>query len=67
MRKNKFKIKNTKNFIIMNKDAKFFCGLFGGEFMWSNEIKEAKEFSEIEKITMFDRYAKSEQAQIIYL
>lgn len=62
------KTKSTnKNFYIMNKEAKYFCGIYDGQFLWTDKEKEAKTFDMESKITMINRYAPSEKAEIIYI
>lgn len=63
----KKKITITKDFYIMNKEAKYFCGIYGGEFLWTDKEKEAKTFDMPEKITMIHRYAPEQKAEIIYI
>jgi hypothetical protein len=32
-----------KNFIVMNSDLEYYCGMmYGGELVWSSDYKEAK-------------------------
>lgn len=66
MRK-KVKVEPKQEFVIMNKNAKCFVGLYGGEPLWSDDVKEAKTFTEESKITMFNRYHSHENPQIVYL
>lgn len=51
----------------MNKEAKYFCGIYDGQFLWTDKEKEAKTFDMESKITMINRYAPSEKAEIIYI
>lgn len=60
-------IDEGKEFFIMNKDAKFFMGLYGGEPLWTDKMEEAKTFNQESKIKIFNTYHKQEKAQIVYV
>jgi len=63
----KKKVINPPEFYIMNKDAKYFCGIYGGDFLWTDKESEAKTFREPEKITVINRYSPNEKAEIVYV
>jgi hypothetical protein len=65
-RKKKTEEPKGKDFYIMNKDAKYFCGLLGGDPMWTSDENEAKVFSEESKIEALKRHASSDKPEIMY-
>lgn len=66
-KKRKPSAEEGQEFFIMNKDAKFFMGLYGGELLWTDNIDEAKTFKEESKMNVFNTYHKHEKAQIVYV
>lgn len=65
-KKRKLVVEEGKEFFIMNKDAKFFMGLYGGDILWTDNMNEAKTFTQESKLTIFNTYHKHEKAQIVY-
>lgn len=55
MRKKKEKIQK-KDFIVLNSNAEYFCGLmYGGQIVWTNDYKEAKPLDHINKFKTLER------------
>ena len=51
----------------MNKDAKFFAGLKGGNPIWTDVVKEAKIFEDPQKIVALSRWKTEDAPQIEYI
>lgn len=62
------KFLNSKpDFVIMNRDSEFFCGLYGNDILWTNKIEEAKTFKEKSKISLLKRWKPEQKMEIMYL
>lgn len=60
-------LEKRPEFVIMNRDSKFFYGLYSGDILWTNKIEEAKTFKEPMKITVMKRWKPEEEMEIVYL
>lgn len=56
------------DFYILNSKSEYFSGMmYGGEFVWCSDIKEAKVFSEESKFTGLQRFCVVEKLSKLYL
>jgi len=65
--KKKPEINTDREFYICNRDALFYSGLYAGDILWSNDIKDARTFTEDSKVTSLKRWKPEEDIQIIYI
>ncbi len=62
----KLKDKPNRDFYIINKDSKFYCGLFGGDILWSDDASEAKIFDTPSKINALKRWKAKEKLEMVF-
>jgi hypothetical protein len=63
-----YKLKNKREFVIANQDAKFFKGFSrGGKMVFTDIFNEAKSLTNIECVPTVQRHFPKDKIEIIYL
>lgn len=59
--------KETKEFVIMNRDAHYYSGLRAGDVVWTDDIKQAKKFTDENNVVALKRWKPQEEIEIVYV